>query len=164
MLNKTKMIAEPGKQEIFIVRELDAPRELVFKAFTDPELYSQWLGPRRLTTEFEKLEAKNGGSYRFINEDEKGNKFGFHGVYHEVLAPERIIGTFEFEGLPEKGHVSLEITKFDELPGERTKLTSQDVFMSVADRDGMWQSGMEEGINDSYDRLEELLAKMKSKP
>ncbi len=163
MVNKTKIIAEPGKQEIFIVRELDAPRELVFKAFIDPALYSQWLGPRRLTTKFEKLEAKNGGSYRFINEDEKGNKFAFHGVYHEVLAPERIIGTFEFEGLPEKGHVSLEITKFEELPGGRTKLTSQDVFMSVADRDGMIQSGMEEGVNDSYDRLEELLATMKSK-
>jgi len=155
-------MVEPGKQEIFIVRELDAPRELVFKAFTDPNLYSQWLGPRRLTTKFEKLEAKNGGSYRFINEDEKGNKFAFHGVYHEVLEPERIIGTFEYEGLPEKGHVTLEITKFEKLPEGRTKLTAQDIFMSVADRDGMWQSGMEEGINDSYDRLEELLGNMKS--
>jgi uncharacterized protein YndB with AHSA1/START domain len=164
MVNKTEMIVEPGKQEIFIVRELDAPRELVFKAFTDPKLYSQWLGPRRLTTEVEKLEPKDGGSYRFINKDEKGNKFAFHGVYHEFLAPERIIGTFEFEGLPEKGHVSLEITKFEELPGGRTKLTTQDVFMSVADRDGMVQSGMEEGVNDSYDRLEELLVTIKSKP
>jgi uncharacterized protein YndB with AHSA1/START domain len=163
MVNKTKMIAEPGKQEIFIVRELDAPRELVFKSFTDPKLYEQWLGPRRLTTKFEKLESKDGGSYRFINEDEKGNKFAFHGAYHEVLAPERIIGTFEFEGLSEKGHVSLEITKFEELPGGRTKLTTQDVFMSVADRDGMIQSGMEEGANDSYDRLEELLVTLKSK-
>ena len=164
MVNKTKIIVEPGKQEIFIVRELDAPRELVFKAFIDPKLYSRRLGPRRLTTFFEKLEARNGGSYRFINEDEEGNKFAFHGVYHEVLEPERIIGTFEFEGLPEKGHVSLEITKFEELPGGRTKLTSQDVFMSVADRDGMVQAGMEEGVNDSYERLEEVLAEMKHKP
>jgi uncharacterized protein YndB with AHSA1/START domain len=68
MMNKTKIIVEPGKQEIFIVRELNAPHELVFKAFTDPNLYSQWLGPRKLTTKFEKLEAKNDGSYRFINE------------------------------------------------------------------------------------------------
>jgi len=163
MVNKTRMIAEPGKQDIFIVRELDAPREIVFKAFTDPKLYSQWLGPRRLTTEFERFESKNGGSYRFINKDEKGNEFAFHGVYHEVTAPERIIGTFEYEGLPEKGHVSLEVTTFEELPDGRTKLTTQDVFMSVADRDGMLQSGMEEGVNESYDRLEELLAKMKSK-
>jgi len=163
MVNKTKMIAEPGKQDIFIVRELDAPREIVFKAFTDPKLYSQWLGPRRLTTEFERFESKNGGSYRFINKDEKGNEFAFHGVYHEVTAPERIIGTFEYEGLPEKGHVGLEVTTFEELPDGRTKLTTQDVFMSVADRDGMLQSGMEEGVNESYDRLEELLAKLKSK-
>lgn len=161
MINITMIKVEPGKQEIVIIRELNAPREKVFKAFTDPNLYSQWLGPRRLTTIFEKLEAKNGGSWRFINKDEKGNEFGFHGVYHEVLAPERIIGTFEFEGLPEKGHVSLEIVMFEELPGGRTKLTSKDVFLSVTDRDAMWQSGMEEGINDSYDRLEELLAKMK---
>ena len=117
----------------------------------------------KTNTKFEKLEPRNGGSYRFINEDEKGNKFAFHGVYHEVLEPERIIGTFEFEGLPEKGHVSLEITKFEELPGGRTKLTTQDVFMSVAHRDEMVQSGMEEGVNDSYDRLEELLAAMQSK-
>jgi len=158
------MIVESGKQEILITRELDAPRELVFKAFIDPKLYSQWLGPRRIKTKFEKLEPKNGGSYRFINEDEKGIKYAFHGVYHEVLAPQRIIGTFEYEGLPEKGHVSLEITLFEELPNGRTKLTTQDVFMSVADRDGMIQSGMEEGVNDSYDRLEELLATTKSKP
>ena len=117
-----------------------------------------------LTTEFEKLESKNGGSYRFINEDEKGNKFAFHGFYHEVLAPERVIGTFEYEGLSEKGHVSLEITKFEELPGGRPKLAAQDVFLSVADRDGMVQSGTEEGVTDSYDRLEELVAAMKQKP
>jgi uncharacterized protein YndB with AHSA1/START domain len=161
LVNKTAVKVEPGKQEIIITRELDAPRELVFKAFTDPKLYAQWLGPRTLTTIFEKLEAKNGGSYRFINKDEKGNEFAFHGVYHEVLAPERIIGTFEFEGLPKKGHVSLESVTLEELPGKRTKLITKDVFMSIADRDGMWQSGMEEGINDSYDRLEELLAKIK---
>ncbi len=161
MANKTTINVERGKQEILIIRELDASRELVFKAFTDAKLYAQWLGPRRLTTIFEKFEPWNGGSYRFINKDEKGNEFAFHGVYHEVLEPERIIGTFEFEGLPEKGHVSLEISTFEELPSGRTKLITKDVFMSVADRDGMWQSGMEEGINDSYDRLEELLAKIK---
>jgi uncharacterized protein YndB with AHSA1/START domain len=80
-------------------------------------------------------------------------------VYHEVLAPERIIGTFEFEGLPEKGHVILGTTIFEALPGDRTKLTSQSVFQSVADRDGMLRSGMERGVNDGYDRLDQLLAK-----
>ncbi len=158
--NKTTITAEPGKQEIIITREFDAPQELVFKAFTDPKLYIQWLGPRRLTMMLETFEPRNGGSWRYIHKDQEGNEFAFHGVYHEVTPPERIIDTFEFEGLPEKGHVALETARFEELPGNRTKLTSQSVFQSVADRDGMLQSGMEEGVNDSYDRLDELLEKM----
>jgi len=159
MSNKTKITAEPGKQEIFITREFDAPRELVFKAHTDPKLYTQWLGPRELTMTLEKFEPRDGGSYRYIHEDQAGNKYAFHGVNHEVLAPERIIGTFEFEGLPEKGHVILGTLKFESLPGDRTRLTSQSVFQSVADRDGMLRSGMERGVNEGYERLDELLAK-----
>ncbi|VVB89062.1 Activator of Hsp90 ATPase -like protein [uncultured archaeon] len=159
--NKTTITAEPGKQEIIITREFDVPRELVFKAFTDPKLYTQWLGPRRLTMTLETFEPRNGGSWRYIHKDQEGNEYAFHGVYHEVLSPERIIDTFEFEGLPEKGHVILETAKFEELPGGKTKLTAQAVFQSVADRDGMLQSGMEEGVNDSHERLDELLEKMK---
>ncbi len=159
MPNKTKITAEPGKQEIFITREFEAPRELVFKAFTDPDLYVQWLGPRGLTMTLETFEPRSGGSYRYIQKDSDGNEYAFHGVNHEVLAPERIIGTFEFEGLPEKGHVVLGTMKFEALPGNRTKLTSQSVFQSVADRDGMVQSGMESGVNEGYERLDELLAK-----
>lgn len=158
--NFAKITAEPGKQEIIITREFDAPRELVFKAFTDPELYTQWLGPRELTMTLEKFEPKNGGSWRYIQKDTEGNEYAFHGVNHEVLSPERIIGTFEFEGLPEKGHVILDTARFEELSGNRTKLTSQSVFLSVVDRDGMLQSGMEEGVNDTYDRLDELLEKL----
>ncbi len=158
--SKTTITAEPGKQEIIITREFDAPWELVFKAFTDPKLYIQWLGPRRLTMMLEIFEPRNGGNWRYIHKDQEGNEFAFHGVYHEVTPPERIIDTFEFEGLPEKGHVALETARFEELPGNRTKLTSQSVFQSVADRDGMLQSGMDEGVNDSYDRLDELLEKM----
>jgi len=158
-VNKTKITAEPGRQELFITREFDAPRELVFKAFTDPKLYTQWLGPRRYTMNLEKFEPRSGGMWRYTHKDKDGNEFGFHGVYHEVLAPERMIDTFEFEGLPEKGHVSLETAKFMELPGGRTRVTMQSVFQSIADRDGMMQSGMEEGVNDSFDRLDELLEK-----
>lgn len=158
--NLTKIVAEPGRQELIITREFDAPRELVFKAFTDPKLYVQWLGPRGLTTTLETFEPRNGGSWRYIQKDQNGNEYAFHGVNHEVAAPERLIGTFEFEGLPEKGHVILETARFAALPGDRTKLTSQSVFLSVADRDGMLQSGMEEGVNDSYNRLDELLEKM----
>jgi uncharacterized protein YndB with AHSA1/START domain len=155
--NPTKITAEPGKQEIIIEREFDAPRDLVFKTFTDPKLYAQWLGPRGLTMKLETFEPRNGGSWRYIQKDQNGNEYAFHGVNHEVTEPERIIGTFEFEGLPEKGHVILQTARFVAMPGSRTKLTSQSVFQSVADRDGMLQSGMEMGVNDSYDRLDELL-------
>lgn len=158
--NPTKITAEPGKQEIIIIREFDAPRELVFKAFTDPDLYTQWIGPGELTTSLETFESRNGGSWRYIQKDPEGNEYAFHGVNHEVAEPERIISTFEFEGLPEKGHVILDTTRFEALQVNRTKLTSHSVFQSVEDRDGMLQSGMEEGINDSYDRLDELLERM----
>jgi uncharacterized protein YndB with AHSA1/START domain len=160
MTNLTKITAEPGKQEIFITREFDASREIVFKAFTDPKLYIQWLGPRELTMNLEIFEPENGGSWRYVQKDQDGNEFAFHGVNHEVTAPKRIISTFEFEGLPEKGHVILETSRFEALPGDRMKLVSQSVFQSVEDRDGMLQSGMEEGVNDSYDRLDELLEKL----
>jgi len=158
--NDTIIIAEPGKQEMIVEREFEAPRELVFKAFTDPELYVQWIGPRGLTTKMKRFEPENGGSWRFIQKDEDGNEFAFHGVYHEVLAPERIIGTFEWEGQPEKGHVLLDTAKFEELPGNRTKVIDQSLFQSVEDRDGMMDTDMEEGMNESYERLDELLEKI----
>jgi uncharacterized protein YndB with AHSA1/START domain len=161
-MKKATIVAEPGKQEIIITREFDAPRELVFKAYTDPKLYVQWLGPRGYEMKLEKFEPTSGGSWRYIHLDTKGNKFYFHGVNHEVKAPERIIGTFEFEGLPESGHVALETARFEELPGGRTKVVSQSVFQSVADRDGMIQSGMEGGVTDSHERLDELLAKLQN--
>jgi len=156
--NKTTITAEPGKQELFITREFDAPRELVFRAYTDPAIYAQWLGPHGLTTTFDVFEPVSGGKYRFIQKDQDGNEFSFHGVTHEVFAPERIIGTFEFDGLPETGHVILETTRFEALPGNRTRITSQSVFQSVADRDGMLQSGMEHGVVEGYERLDEILA------
>ena len=132
----------------------------MFRAYTDPELYVQWLGPRRLKITLEKFEPTNCGSWRYIHRDEDGNEYAFHGVHHEVTRPERIISTFEFEGLPEPGHASLEMATFEELPGGKTWVMTKAVFQSVADRDGMVQSGMEIGVNDSHDRLDELLAKM----
>lgn len=154
--NQTKIIAEPGKQELFITREFEAPPELVFKAFIDPKLIVRWLGPRDLKMRIDKFDMREGGSYRYINSDANGNEFGFYGVVHEVTAPKRIIQTFEFEGMPEKGHTVLEIAIFEALPGGRTKLTNQSVFRSVADRDGMVQAGMERGVVDSHERLDEL--------
>lgn len=155
--NKTEIIAEPGKQELFIIREFEAPRELVFKAHTDPEIYQKWVGPKEMKMEVLEMDAREGGSFKFTHERD-GHKYTFFGVYHEALAPERIIGTFEFDGLPEKGHVILGTTKFEALPGDRTRLVHQSVFQSVADRDGMVQSGMERGVGDGYEKLDDLLA------
>ena len=157
--NQTKITADPGQQQLFIEREFEAPRELVFKAFQEPELLIQWLGPRDMTMEIEKLDNRTGGSYRFIHCAAGGNKYSFNGVIHEVTAPERMIRTFEFEGMPERGHVSLETATFEALAGERTKVTIHSVFKSVADRDGMVMSGMERGVTDSHQRLDELIEK-----
>jgi uncharacterized protein YndB with AHSA1/START domain len=157
---KTVVTAEPGKQEVFITREFNAPRELVYRAFTDPDLYIQWLGPRGYKMVLETFEPKSGGKYRYIHKDPQGNEYRFHGVFHEI-SPERLIQTFEFEGLPERGHVSLDSMTLEELPGGRTRSTIQSVFRSVADRDGMVQSGMERGLNEGYERLDELLARLK---
>lgn len=156
----TYIIAEPGRQEIIIIREFDAPRELVFKSHTDPKLYAQWIGPRGLETTIETFEPEDGGSWRYIQKDQFGDEFAFHGVNHEVTAPLRIIGTFEFEGLHEKGHVILQAAYFEELPDNRTRLTAKSVFLSVEDRDGMLETDMEEGVKESYERLDGLLEKM----
>ncbi len=158
--NPTQIIVEPGKQELFITREFDAPRELVFKAHTDPELFAQWLGPRGYNMALETFEPVSGGQYRYTHTDPAGNTFGFHGVYHE-MSPELMIQTFEFEGFPEKGHVILDTMRLEKLPGNRTRITIQSVYQSVADRDGMVQSGMERGVNEGYERLDEILAGLK---
>ena len=158
--NKTILVAEPGKQEIFVMREFDAPRKLVFMAFTDPKVYIQWLGPRGYTMRLETFEPRSGGSWRYIHTDPQGNQFGFHGVNHEVLPPERIIDTFEFEGNQETGHVMLETVRFEELPGGRTKVKDA-ICLPVGGRPGwMVQSGMERGVVDSHERLDEVLEKL----
>ncbi|MEI9920576.1 MAG: SRPBCC domain-containing protein [Bacteroidota bacterium] len=115
------------------------------------------MSPKRLKMRIEKFEAKTGGSYRYIHADEHGNEFAFRGVTHELVAPERIIQTFEFEGLPEKGHVALETCRFEVLPNNRTRMINQTLFQSVMDRDGMVASGMEGGMNEAYEQLDEVL-------
>lgn len=155
---KLNLIAEPGKQEVVMTRDFDAPRELVFKAHTDPKLISQWWGRVDSTTTVDKMEVREGGRWRFVEREPGGIDYGFHGVYHAIVSPERIVQTFEFEGLP--GHVLLETATFEEHDG-KTRLTSQSVFQSVEDRDGMVQSGMEEGAVESMDRLAELLGRLR---
>ncbi len=155
-MSKLNIIAEPGKQEIIMTRVFNAPRELVYQAFTDPTLIPQWWGPRYLTTTVDKSDVQHGGLWRYIHQDPDGNINAFKGVYHEVVAPERLVYTIEFEGMP--GHIGLETITFEEQDG-KTTMTDKGVFQSVEDRDGMIQSGMESGAIETMDRLAELLEK-----
>jgi len=159
--NKTTITAEPGKQELFITREFDATSELVYRAHIDPELYVLWLGPHGYEMVLETFEPHSGGRYRYIQKDKDGNEYAFHGVFHEI-SPERMIQTFEFEGLPEKGHVILDTMRLEALQGNRTRITIQSVYQSVEDRDGMIQAGMEIGVNQGYERLDEILKKLQA--
>ncbi|MGH2618221.1 MAG: SRPBCC family protein [Thermomicrobiales bacterium] len=156
-MGETQIVAEPGSQQILITREFAAPRELLFRAHTDPELLVQWLGPRNLAMTVDRLDVRDGGTWRYTHRDADGNEYGFHGVFHGMPSPDGIVQTFEFEGMP--GHVSLETLTFEER-GDKTVIHSNSVYQSVADRDGMIESGMESGLNEGYERLDALLAKL----
>ena len=160
-MTKRNLVAEPQQHSIVSTRILNAPRELVFKVMNDPQTIPQWWGPRILTTTVDKMEPHSGGSWRYVVRDQKGNEWAFHGIYHTIEAPLRTISTYEWEALP--GHVSLETALFEDYEGG-TKITTISVFQSIEDRDGMLQSGMEEGADDTMDRLEELLAKLQQLP
>jgi uncharacterized protein YndB with AHSA1/START domain len=159
MAGKTKVTASPGGREVVAEREFDAPREKVWKAWTDPELIKQWLGPRKYDMVIEKYDFKPGGSYRYIHKGDDGD-FAFHGVFHGIYGQEKMVQTFEFEGLPEAGHVSLDTIVLEDLGNGKTKAKTISVFQTPEDRDGMVRSGMENGITEGYERLDELLPKM----
>lgn len=155
---KLNVVAEPGSHVIVITRDFNAPRELVFRAMTDPALIPQWWGgPANSTTTVDQMDVRKGGIWRYVERDADGNEYAFNGVYHEITAPERLVYTFEFEGMP--GHVLLETVTLEERDG-KTTLTDLSVFQSIEDRDGMIQSGMEEGATASWDRLDELAQSM----
>jgi uncharacterized protein YndB with AHSA1/START domain len=156
MANKTEVTASAGGREFIIKRAFDAPREKVWEAWTNPDLLKQWLGPHGMEMIVEKYEARDGGSYRYIHKDKDGNEYGFHGVFHGFHKPAKAIQTFEFEGLSEPGHVSLDTLLLEEKDG-KTTVTTISVFQTPEDRDGMVQSGMEKGITEGYERLDELL-------
>jgi uncharacterized protein YndB with AHSA1/START domain len=157
-MSKLNLTATPGTQGIVMTRVFDAPRELVFRAYTDPELVPQWWGPEGVKTIVDTLDVRKGGLWRFIHSDDEGNAYAFNGVYHEVVAPERIVYTFEFEPMP--GHILLETVTLEEQPDGTTKLVDVSVFQSVEDRDGMLSMGMESGAAESMDRLDALLRSM----
>src|SRR6476620_2622463 len=157
-MKTANLIAEPGQHEIIMTRVFHAPRDLVFRVMTYPTLIPQWWGPRNYTTIVDKMDVQAGGRWRYIQRNQQGDEFAFHGVYHSITPSERVIDTFEFEGMP--GHVILETMTMEPEGDGKTKVTVSSVFQSVADRDGMLSSGMEAGANESYDRLDQLLASM----
>ncbi len=142
--------------DIVITREFDAPRDRVFAAHVNAEAVAQWWGPRAYETVVDSLEARHGGTWRFTNRGDDG-EHSFRGVYHDVVPPERIVNTYEYEAMP--GHVGLVTTTFEDLDGGRSRLTEVSLFPSFEDRDGIVASGMEGGARESMDRLDELLAR-----
>lgn len=153
----TTTLNMPSDREILITRVFDAPRRLVFEAITRPEHVAHWWGSRSLKMLSCEMDVRPGGAWRFVLRGPDGNDYGFRGVYREITPPERLVQTFEFEGMP--GHVSVETATLEEQDG-KTKLTVTCVYQSVEDRDGHYNSGMEAGMRESHDRLEELLSTM----
>ena len=156
-MSKTQINAPAGVPFVDITREFDAPLDLVHRAWTDPDLVKQWLGPRKYEMVIERWEARAGGGYRYIHRDDAGNEFGFHGVFHGMPSPDGMVQTFEFEGAP--GHVSMDTVTFEEHDGKTTVRTNS-LFQSVAARDAMVDAGMASGMSEGYDRLDEVLAKL----
>jgi len=154
MERKTKIHAEDGKQEILITREFDLPVELLFKAYTEPEIVEQWMGTKVLA-----LENKEHGSYRFQTTDPKGNKHGFNGVIHGFIPNQKITRTFEMANTP--FGVQLEFLEFEKLTGNSSKLTMHVVYRSVEVRDQILQLPFAQGINMAHNRLQDIAAKLK---
>jgi uncharacterized protein YndB with AHSA1/START domain len=154
--HETEIILDKDVPLVRIVREFDAPREKVFRAHTDPELLVQWLGPRDLTMAVDKFDCRTGGEYRYVHSRD-GEDYGFHGCYHEVRPNELIVQTFTFEGQPDG--VALEKLVLEDLGNGRTRLVATSLVDSLEDRDAVIASGMETGIVEGYERLDELLAK-----
>jgi uncharacterized protein YndB with AHSA1/START domain len=152
--HETEIVVDPAVPLVRIIREFDAPPEKVFRAHTEPTLVSQWLGPRRHTTRIDHFDCRTGGSYRYVMTSD-GNEFGFHGSFHEVRPSELIVQTFTFEGEPDG--VALERLQLEDLGGGRTRLTATSLVDSFEARDAMVASGMDEGIREGYERLDELL-------
>ncbi len=150
--------AEPGTPFIDMTREFDAPRELLFRAHTDPELVKQWLGPRGYEMVIDHYDAREGGSYRYEHHDPEGNVYGFRGSFHGPQTVDGMVQTFEFEGAP--GHVSLDGIRFEDLGGGRSRIVAHSVFQTVEARDAMVEAGMQTGLEQGYERLEELAQRL----
>ena len=155
----TTKVTLPSDTEIEVTREFDAPRDVVYKVMTDPKLIPQWWGPRSDAITVDKMEVRPGGKWRFVAKQPDGSTYAFRGEYREIIPAEKIVQTFEFE--PMAGHISVETGTLTDLPDGRTLFRSRSVFTSKEDRDGMIQSGMESGLRETYERLDEVLANLK---
>jgi uncharacterized protein YndB with AHSA1/START domain len=153
--HETQIVVDPDVPLVRIIREFDAPPEKVFRAHTDPQLVAQWNGPRGTEMRVDHYDCRTGGSYRFVHIAD-GVEYGFRGCFHEVRPAEVIVQTFTFEGMPDG--VALERLTFEDLGDGRTRLTSTSLVDSFEGRDAFVASGMEEGVRQGYERLDELLA------
>lgn len=153
----TKINAPKGVPYIDIEREFDAPRRLVFRAYTEPELLKQWLGPRKYEMVVDRWEPFAGGAWRYAHRDSEGHEFGFRGAFHGPMSIDGGSQTFEFEGVP--GHISLDTLTLED-HGERTIMRTHSVFQSIQDRDAMIEAGMSGGVIEGFERLDELLVKL----
>ena len=153
---ETHITADPDVPLVRITREFDAPPAKVFRAHTDPELLARWLGPRDMEMRIDHHDCRTGGSYRYVHISD-GNEYGFHGCFHEVRPPEVIVQTFTFEGEPDG--VALERLALEDLGDGRTRLTATSLVESFEARDAVLASGMEDGLRQSYERLDELLGR-----
>jgi uncharacterized protein YndB with AHSA1/START domain len=154
--NRTEIIVDSEVPLVRITREFDHPVDKVFRAHTDAALVAQWLGPRSLTNEMVRWDCETGGGYVFVQR--RGDEeFSFHGSFHEVRPGELIVQTFTFDGMPDG--VALEKLTFESIDGgTRTRLSTTSLVDSFADRDMFVASGMETGVVEGYERLDELLA------
>jgi uncharacterized protein YndB with AHSA1/START domain len=150
------IVSTPTDREIRIERVFAAPRERVWRAFTDPEQVAQWWG-RGNKLVIERMEVERGGHWRFVEHGPDG-VHGFEGRYREVTPPERIVQTFEWGGMP--GYVAVETAIFEDLGDGRTRVVNFSLFHTTEERDGMLKSGMEQGLNESYAALDRLLARL----
>ncbi len=155
-VNQTTIDADPALPTIRIVRDFDAPRERVFRAWTDPELVARWLGPRSVTTDIQHWDLRTGGSWRYRNLRDGAELASFYGSFHEVRPDERLVQTFTYEGYPDG--VSLETATFSDLGDGRTRVESLAVVDTMEARDLIISSGMEVGVVEGYEKLDELLA------
>ena len=154
--HETEITVDPDVPLVRITREFDAPPEKVFRAHTDPDLLVQWLGPRDLEMTIDHYDCRTGGSYRYLHK-RGDDEFGFHGCFHEVRPSELIVQTFTFEGVPDS--VSLERLTLEDLGDGRTRLVATSLVDSFEARDAFVSSGMEVGIREGYERLDEVLAR-----